>query len=236
MTKLLFLIFWLHDLVASWFAQHFRSIKIGLLLIAHLSLFGFFFPELRKSFGELAGNLLIGILFISPISKIFRVRFFLQIMSIRRELGILMAYMATVHAVGYLSDPAWFQWEILPQYGEWQSGYMFGILAYTLTLPLLLTSNTLAQKYLGGIRWKMLHRIVYVMFVFAILHRFFITTGGGGKVEFAFVEASVLIGSYVFLKVLAWKNFLTPLRLSIEWVEGKHGEYKAQKQATPAVV
>jgi DMSO/TMAO reductase YedYZ heme-binding membrane subunit len=229
MTSILFFIFRLHDFAASWFAQHFRSIKIGLLLIAHLSLFGFFFPELRKTFGELAGNLLIGILFISPISKIVRVRFFLQIMSIRRELGILMAYLATVHAVGYLMDPAWAQGEIFPHYTEWQNGYLFGILAYMLTLPLLLTSNTLAQKYLGGTLWKRVHRVVYLMFIFAVLHRFFITTGGNGTVGFAFIEAGVLIGSYGLLKILAWRNFIAPLRLTIEWVERKHSEYKAQK-------
>lgn len=236
MTNTLFLIFRVHDIVADQFARHLRLIKISLLLIAHLSLFGFFFPELRRAFGELAANVLIGILFISPISKIVRVRFFFQIMSIRRELGILMAYLATVHAVGYLMDPTWFQGEILPHYREWQKGYLFGILAYTLTLPLLLTSNTLAQKYLGGTLWKRLHRIVYGMFVFAVFHRFFITTGGNGKVGFAFIQAGILVGSYGLLKMLAWKNFIAPLRRVIEWIEGKHSQYKAQKSPLKPMV
>ncbi len=236
MTSILFLIFRVHDIVADQFARHFRFIKISLLLVAHLSLFGFFFPELRKDFGELAANLLIGILYISPISKIVRVRFFFQIMSIRRELGILMAYLATVHAVGYLMDPAWAQAEIFPHYSEWQNGYLFGILAYTLTLPLLLTSNTLAQKYLGGTLWKLVHRVVYAMFIFAVLHRFFINTGGDGEVGFAFVEAGVLIGSYGLLKILAWNNFIAPLRAVIEWVEGKHSQYKAQKSLLRPVI
>lgn len=229
MDRLLFLIFSFHDWAANWFAQHFRTIKISLLLIAHLSLLGFFFPDLRKTFGELAGNLLIGILFISPLSKIFRARFLLQIMSIRRELGILMAYLATVHAVGYLLDPDWFQEAILPQYADWQNGYIFGILAYTLTLPLLLTSNTFAQKHLGGATWKLVHRVVYVMFIFAVLHRFFIKTDGDGQVGFAYVEAGILIGTYALLKILAWRNFIKPLQLCIEWVEAKHALYKAQK-------
>jgi sulfoxide reductase heme-binding subunit YedZ len=235
-TSSLFWIFSLHDLIAKWFALYFRSTKIGLLLIAHLSLFGFFFPELRKEFGELAGNLLIGILFISPISKIFRVRLFLQIMSIRRELGILMAYLATVHGVGYLLDPAWFQAEILPHYGEWRNGYIFGILAYTLTLPLLLTSNTWSQKHLGSAFWKVIHRIIYGMFVLAVLHRFFIKTGGDGQMEVAFIEAGILLGSYVLLKVLAWKNFLAPLRAVIAWVEAKHEEYKAANSVNRGMV
>lgn len=236
MIHSLFLAFRLHDWAANLFARHFRAIKLVLLLAAHLSLFGFFFPELRKDFGELAGNLLIGILFISPLSKIFRIRLLLQMMSIRRELGILMAYLATVHGVGYLLDPSWLQGEIVPYYGDWMNGYVFGILAYTLTLPLLLTSNTLAQKHLGGSLWKAVHRTVYVIFALTVLHRFFIKTGRDGQVEIALIEAGILLGSYGLLKILAWKNFLLPLRLTIEWVEGKHAVYKAQKVIPQAVV
>ena len=91
-------------------------------------------------------------------------------------------------------------------------------------------SNNLAQKYLGGKKWKWLHRSVYIMFVFAILHRFFIKTGNDGQVTFAFVESFILVGSYVFLKLLAWKNFLAPLRWVVNYIEGIHGEYQTEKQ------
>lgn len=230
MQQILFFCFSLHDALANWFAAHLRFIKISILIVAHLSLFGFFFPELRKSFGELAGNLLIGILFISPLAKIFRTRLLIQIVGVRRELGILMGYLAVVHGVGYIIDPAWFQGEILPFYTNWQNGYLFGILAFVLTLPLLFTSNSFAMKHLGGSAWKMVHRVVYAMFIVAILHRFFIKTGSDGQVEIAFFQSVVLLGSYLFLKILAYRNFITPLQSVIAWVASQYGQYKSLKK------
>lgn len=232
MKQILFLCFALHDFLANWFASHLRFIKTSILVVAHLTIFGFFFPELRKPFGELAGNLLIGLLIVSPLAKVFRIRLLMQIVGIRRELGILMGYLAVVHGVGYIIDPLWFQADILPTYTEWQNGYIFGILAFVLTLPLLLTSNSFAMKYLGGSLWKTVHKTVYVMFVLAILHRFFIKTGSDGHVEFAFFEAITLLGGYAFLKLLAHKNFIAPLRAVIAWVASNYAEYKNIQKAS----
>ena len=226
MQKILFLAFWLHDWSVDFLVKHLRFMKMAILLVAHLSLFGFFFPELRKSFGSLAGDLLIGILFISPLSRIFRIRLFALIVALRRELGILMAYLATVHGLGYILDPTWFQVTIAPFYAEWHNGYIFGILAYALTLPLLLTSNSFSVKHIGSPTWKIIHRTVYTLFVFAILHRFFIKTGSSGRVELAVVESTILIGGYIIVRLLAWKNFLPPLRKLIEWVSVSYKEYK----------
>jgi methionine sulfoxide reductase heme-binding subunit len=228
MQKIIFLIFQIHDGVANFFARYIKEIKQTILIIAHLSLFGLFFPDLRKEFGELAGNLLIFILFLSPLSRIFRIRFLLQLMSIRRELGILMAYLAIVHGVGYMIDPLWFQSLILPTLSVWQNGFLFGMISFALTLPLLLTSNNLALKYLGGKKWKWLHRSVYALFIFAVLHRFFIKTKNDADTFFAFAQAGILLGTYLLLKLLAWKNFFPPLVAIIAYFERLHVEYKAQ--------
>ncbi len=222
----------LHDLASGFLVRHVFSVKRGILVVAHVSLFGFLFPEMRKEFGELAANLLIIILFISPLSKIFRIRLFLQLMMLRRELGIMMGYLATVHGVGYLIDPDWYVFIVAPMltgniWGE-DPRYVFGLLAYVLTLPLLLTSNALAQKYLGP-KWKMLHRTVYLMFAFAIIHRFLIK----GAPAFVIFEIIVLLGSYGLAKVLAWKNFLPPLVTAIRLIAEDYRRYKAPPSVAP---
>jgi sulfoxide reductase heme-binding subunit YedZ len=225
----------LHDFASDVLVKHIFSVKRGILVVAHISLFGFLFPEMRKEFGELAANLLIVILFISPLSKIFRMRFLLQLMMLRRELGIMMGYLATVHGVGYLIDPDWHAFIIAPMltgdiWGE-DPRYVFGILAYTLTLPLLLTSNALAQKYMGA-KWKMLHRMVYLMFAFAIIHRFLVK----GAPAFVIFEIIVLLGSYGLAKALSWKNFLPPLATAIRLVAEDYRRYKAPPAAEPSPV
>lgn len=221
----------LHDWASDFLGKHIFSVKRIILVVAHLALFGFLFPEMRKGFGELAANLLIVILFLSPVSKIFRMRILLQLMAIRRELGILMGYLATVHGVGYLLDPDWFVFIAQPLLSGdiWGNDprYIFGILAYTLTLPLLFTSNALAQRLMGT-KWKMLHRTVYLMFVFAIIHRFLVK----GAPTIVIVEIILLLGSYGLAKALAWKNFLPPLVEAIRLVAE---DYRRFKQSIAAV-
>lgn len=229
--------FWWHDVASAFLAKHLFLVKKSILIAAHLSLLGFFFPEMRKDFGELAGNLLIVILFLSPISKILRMRLLLQAMSLRRELGITMAYLATVHGVGFLLDPEWFALFIAPYWREdffaIEPAYILGMGAYFLTLPLLLTSNNLAQRFLGS-KWKLLHRLVYALFVLAIFHRFLIR--GGAEIG-EVLQVVLLLSSYVLAKILAWKNFLPTLQKSIDWVALQYKEYTiARKEAVPPVV
>lgn len=232
--------FRLHDSASDFLAAHLLSIKRTLLIVAHLSLFGFLFPDLRKDFGEMAANVLLVILFLSPLSRIFRMRLLAQLMGIRRELGILMAYLATVHGMGYILDPAWFVVLIAPY---WRTDFLsieprllLGMLAYALTLPLLLTSNTLALRFLGGKRWKMLHRLVYGIFFAAIFHRLFTRSAAGDDVA-ALTQAIILVSAYLLAKLLAWKNFIAPLRDVIASVSVRYRTYLLAKkaQSTPNI-
>lgn len=224
-SPLLGVFYRLHDYASDFLAKHILTVKRSILALAHVSLFGFLFPEMRKEFGELAANLLIFILFISPLSKIFRTRLLLQLVALRRELGITMGYLATVHGVGYLIDPAWYEVIITPLlsghlWGE-DPRYVFGLTAYALTLPLLFTSNTLAQKYLGA-KWKLLHRIVYFMFAAAIIHRFLVR----GAPTYVIFQIILLLGSYGLAKVLAWKNFFPPLVSMSRFIADDYRRYK----------
>ena len=224
--------FRMHDVASDFLTQHLFVIKRAMLIVAHMSLFGFLFPELRKEFGQVAASLLMIILFLSPLSRLFRMRLLVQLMGIRRELGILMAYLATVHGLGFLLDPDWFAIFIAPywQTDVWaiEPQFLFGILAYTLTLPLLFTSNNLAVRFLGGARWKLLHRLVYGLFAVTMFHRFF-TKSVSGDALVALIQGMVLVSAYVLAKLLAWKNFIAPLRNSIMLVGARYQTYLLEK-------
>lgn len=229
MTTILDFLFWCHDVASTFLAKYVMAVKNALLAVAHFSLLGFLFPEFRQDFGELAATLLIGILFLSPLSRIFRMRILLQLMGLRRELGILMGYLATVHGLGFVLDPDWFQYIFTPLGPEhfWpiDPRYLFGLGAYALTLPLLLTSNAFAQRTLGGRRWKLLHRLVYGLFVFALIHRYLIKEGETTYL----IQAILLLAAYLFAKLLAWNNFLPPLATGIEAVALRYRTYLAEK-------
>lgn len=230
---LVVLCFGLHDFASDFLAKHLLLVKRTLLIVAHLSLFGFLFPDLRKDFGQMAANVLIVILFLSPLSRIFRMRLLLQLMGIRRELGILMAYLATVHGMGYILDPAWFAVLIGPylrtDFLSIEPRLLFGMLAYLLTIPLLLTSNTLAMRFLGGKRWKLLHHLAYGLFFAAIVHRLLTKSIAGDDVA-ALTQAIILVSAYLSVRLLAWKNFIAPLRDIITYVSGRYQAYTLAKK------
>jgi sulfoxide reductase heme-binding subunit YedZ len=223
-----------HDGLSAFVAQHMRRIKVGLLLLAHLSLFGFFFPEMRKDFGEQARNLLLFILFLSPLSKIFRARLLIQLMTFRRELGIWFAYLATVHGVGYLLDPDWFAFVLTPELfdpASPQIRFLFGLIAYVLTLPLLLTSNNFSTRLLKS-NWKRLHYLVYPLFVLVLFHNFVFPSSDATKV----FEAFVILGAYLLFKLLAWRNFLPPLAELIRQIGSRYGTYQISLRSVPPSV
>lgn len=234
--RILLLFFRLHDWASAFLAKYFFTIKKGLLLLAHASLFGLFFPDFRSEFGEAGGNLLIFILFLSPLSKIFRMRFLQQLMGLRRELGIMFGYLVIVHGVGYLTDPLLSPY-FLQQVNSTTLGWaerplLFGFIAFILTLPLLFTSNNLANRLLGGRNWKLLHRTVYLMALFAVTHRFMMK----GFTPIALVEMIILVTTYIFAKLLVWRNFLPPLVKAITFVSTRYQAYRASLVPSPSPV
>lgn len=228
LDPVLLLLFWAHDLVSNMLAKHFFLIKKIVLLVAHLSLLGILFPLIWRDYGKLAGDLLIFILFLSPASKITRMRILNQLMGMRREMGILFGYLALVHGLGYATDPAWRDiiYPLLPLHEILgvSAVYFYGFVALTLTFPLLLTSNNFMQSRLGQTRWKLLHRIVYLMFIFVVLHRFF-QRGD----PFSLLEAWFLLGVYLFVKLLAWRPFWPALTAWVAYVGNRYREYSLQK-------
>lgn len=228
MTPLLEALFILHDWASAFLAKHFSGIKQLILIVAHLCLFGFLFPDLRRDFGKMAEVVLLALLFLSPLARILRMRLLLQLMGLRRELGILMGYLATVHGIGYLIDPDWVAVFVEP-YMEGKAfpinpTYFFGGVAYFLTLPLLFTSNNLMQRFLGGRNWKRLHRLVYPVLVLVLLHHFSIRRGMDAA---GWMQTIVLLFAYICLKILAWKNVLSPLRTAIDWVAIRYRAFEA---------
>jgi DMSO/TMAO reductase YedYZ heme-binding membrane subunit len=224
--------FRVHDGLSDFLAKHMGGVKTALLLLAHLSLLGLLFPEARKEFGELARNLLLVILFLSPLSKIFRMRLLVLLMGLRRQLGIWFAYLATAHGVGYLIDPDWavfiFESGFPAPFGM-DPRYLFGLLAYALTLPLLFTSNNLAMRLLKG-RWKTVQALAYPVFVLTVLHSFVVSSLSARGIA-GIVTAAIVIGAYVLAKLLARDNFLPPLARLNRYVAQEYAAYRSAVHA-----
>ncbi len=140
-------------------------------------------PDMRlwKSFGGAAFMLLWFSLLIGPLSKIYSP--ILKIVSWRREAGIWLAIVSSVH--GFLILNGWARWSLqgflgyqyIPEinaYLRFEPGFglanIMGITALLFILILAGTSFDKAVSSLGISSWKWLHSFAYVIFYLVSLH------------------------------------------------------------------
>lgn len=169
------------------------SYYIAPLVLAVLS---FIVPgnELFPLIGNYSLVLLGFTLFVKPLAAIFKINFLWTIVSLRRELGILVFWLFFFHAAGLIYMYNLYRPEI---FMSLQAGSYFGITAGLGLIVLALTSNDYSIGLLKR-NWKKLHYSVYAIFLFALLHRAFITG------EF-FLSISVFF-VFTILKIIEFKK------------------------------
>jgi methionine sulfoxide reductase heme-binding subunit len=95
----------------------------------------------------------------------------------RRASGVAVFVYGALHMLCW----AWFEqgldWADLVNDIAKRPFILVGVLTLSLMLPLAITSNTWSLRQLGGLRWKQLHRLVYVCAPLAVLHFFWMREG-----------------------------------------------------------
>ena len=87
----------------------------------------------------------------------------------RRMLGLWAFALASLHLGIYLALDLQQDWQNIFSDVLKRPYISVGFSAWLMMIPLALTSNRLAMRALGG-RWKKLHKSVYLIAVFAVLH------------------------------------------------------------------
>jgi sulfoxide reductase heme-binding subunit YedZ len=88
----------------------------------------------------------------------------------RRMLGLFAFFYACVHFAIYLWFDKGLDWREM--WGDFtrRPFYIFGLIAFVLLVPLALTSTAGWIRRLGGRRWQMLHRLIYVSALCGAIH------------------------------------------------------------------
>ncbi len=123
--------------------------------------------EALNQLGLLALIFLTASLASTPLKVLFGWKWPLRV---RRMLGLLCFFYATLHLLTYaLLDRAG-QWRtFLEDLGK-RPFITIGFFAWLLLLPLAITSTDRSVKRLGFRSWKLLHRLSYVAAGFAVIH------------------------------------------------------------------
>ena len=117
--------------------------------------------------GLLAWILLLACLAATPARLLFGVSWPLRV---RRLLGLLAFFYASLHFLVYAwVDQGWALGAIVADVTK-RKFITVGFFALLTLVPLAATSNALARRKLGPLRWQRLHRLVYLAALLAAVH------------------------------------------------------------------
>jgi len=88
----------------------------------------------------------------------------------RRMLGLFAFFYGCLHLLTYVAFDRFFRLTTIPGDIAGRRFIAVGIAAFFLMLPLAITSTDAMIKRLGGKRWALLHRVVYVAGILGVLH------------------------------------------------------------------
>ncbi len=104
---------------------------------------------------------------ITPLRRITGVN---ALIKLRRMLGLFAFFYACLHFVTYFWLDQFFDWPAIVKDVIKRPFITVGFTSFMLLLPLALTSTNAMMKRLGGRRWQLLHRLVYVIAIGGVVH------------------------------------------------------------------
>jgi sulfoxide reductase heme-binding subunit YedZ len=126
---------------------------------------------IQHATGDWTLRFLLVTLTISPLRKLVRLP---ELIRFRRMLGLFAFFYACLHFTTYL----WFD-KVFDVHEIWKDVYKrpfitVGFTAFVLLIPLALTSTAGWIRRLGGRRWRMLHRAIYISAICGVIHYYWL--------------------------------------------------------------
>ncbi|MCA1577851.1 MAG: sulfoxide reductase heme-binding subunit YedZ [Acidobacteria bacterium] len=134
---------------------------------------------------------------VTPLRKIFGINYLVKF---RRMLGLFAFFYGSLHLLTYV----WFD-RLFDLFGVaadvvQRPFILLGMTALLLMVPLAITSTNEMVKRLGGKRWAMLHRLVYVAAIAGVVHFWMLVKSDTSlPLTFAFI-VFFLLGYRLLLK------------------------------------
>lgn len=147
--------------------------------------------------GDWTVRFLLISLSITPLAKIFKLR----ILKYRRAIGLYAFYYGLLHFLNYMVLDYFFDWSLILEDIFKRPALTFGMLGFTLLIPLAITSTKSLIKKMGR-NWTKLHRLVYVLTIFAVIHNYMMVKA---DVFIPLIHATILIVLLGY-RVYAQKN------------------------------
>ena len=146
---------------------------------------------------------LIFTLAVTPLRKLLKLP---DLIRFRRMLGLFAFFYVCLHFLTYIGPDQSFDLSGMWKDVQKRRFITVGLLAFVLLIPLAITSTKGWIRRLGGKRWQMLHRSVYVAAVCGVIHYYWLVKSDVRKpLLFATIVAALLLW-----RLVTW--FLRPNR------------------------
>ena len=108
---------------------------------------------------------------ITPLRKLLRLP---ELIRFRRMLGLFGFFYASLHFLTWFVLDKFFDWNEITTDVLKRPFITVGFTAFVLLIPLAVTSTTDWIRRLGGKRWQMLHRLIYVSACAGVVHYYWL--------------------------------------------------------------
>ncbi|MDP2833449.1 MAG: protein-methionine-sulfoxide reductase heme-binding subunit MsrQ [Pseudomonadota bacterium] len=122
---------------------------------------------LTRGLGDWTLRFLLITLAVTPLRRLTGLNWLARL---RRMLGLYAFFYALLHFTSYVWLEQFFDWAAIWKDIVKRPFISVGFASFLLLIPLAATSTNAMIKRLGGKRWQTLHRAVYAIAVFAVLH------------------------------------------------------------------
>ena len=136
---------------------------------------------------------------VTPLRKLLRLP---ELVRFRRMLGLFAFSYGCLHFMTYLWLDKFFSWGEIAKDVVKRPFITAGFTAFVLLIPLAITSTAGWIRRLGGKRWQMLHRLVYVSAVAGVVHYYWLVKSDITRPVFYAAIVALLLAYRAAIKLL----------------------------------
>lgn len=164
---------------------------------------------ITRSLGTWTLVFLLITLSITPLRKLSGWSWLIKL---RRMAGLFAFFYALLHFITYIWLDQFFDLNSIYKDVIKRPFITIGFTAFILLIPLAVTSTNAMMKKLGGKRWQMLHRLIYPIAIFAVLHYWWLVKKDITQPLIYAAVLATLLGYRVWIKRAGEKKSVNTLR------------------------
>ena len=134
---------------------------------------------------------------ITPVRKILRLP---QLIRFRRMIGLYAFFYGFLHFSIWIGIDKFFDWSEMMKDVAKRPFITVGFTGFVLMIPLAITSTAGWIRRLGGRRWQLLHRLIYVTAIAGVIHYYWLVKSDVHKP----LEYAWMVGALLAWRAITW--------------------------------